>query len=77
MVAGFADSEDAAGSGEGGKMTQPHEHPDVELLREALEALQEIDKAMVPTTLGMNELSNLWRKARATITKLEARLLRE
>jgi hypothetical protein len=50
---------------------------DEELMREALKALKEIDAAMVPTTLGTNTLSNLWRKARAAIAKLEQRLLRE
>ena len=32
-----------------------------------LEALEEINKAMVPTTLGTNELSMIWRRARDAI----------
>ncbi len=60
-----------------GQNRSAREALDVGLMREALEALQKIDEAMVPTTLGTNDLSNLWRKARATITKLEQRLLRE
>jgi hypothetical protein len=48
---------------------------DEQLMREALKALQEINK--VPTTLGANELSMIWRRARVTITKLEERLLKE
>ena len=76
MVAGFACAEDAAHRGEG-EVIAVELAKDVDLMREALGALQEIDEAMVPTTLGTNRLSMLWRKARATIAKLEERLLRE
>lgn len=48
---------------------------DEQLLREALEALKAIDDGWVPTTVSDNEMSMIARRARATITKLEERLL--
>jgi hypothetical protein len=50
---------------------------DEQLMREALEALKEIDEAMIPTVVGDNALSMVARRARAIITKLEERLLKE
>jgi hypothetical protein len=48
---------------------------DDELLREALKALKAVDAAVAPTTLGTNELSMVFREARAVAAKLEKRLL--
>lgn len=47
---------------------------DEQLLREALEALKEIDEELIPTAIGTNALSMMARRWRVTITKLEERL---
>ena len=79
MVAGFADFEDAAGRGE--DMTgDNHMHMDDELLREALEALEAATELYPRDPDPMpccDDCVARERKVRATITKLEERLLRE
>jgi len=84
MVAGFACAEDAAGSGE--DMTDDnHMHMDDELLREALEALQDIStsfKKLLTQVIYERRASDLTpenqtdaAQAERVIAKLEERLL--
>lgn len=47
---------------------------DEELLYETLQALQEVNEALIPTVIGTNSLSMMARRTRAAIKKMQERL---